>query len=69
MKTWRDADHPTYLKAKRCTCYGCGVKCAKSAWGAWCHPCNVERMTRIDERMNDITQKLPSARQRRQGVE
>lgn len=51
MKTWRDADHPTYLKPKRSTCYGCGCKCAKSAWGPWCHPCNVERMTRINKAM------------------
>ncbi len=80
MKTWRDADHPTYLKQKRSTCYGCGCKCAKSAWGPWCHPCNVERMTRINKAMagaarnigeHDLADSLEtdSARQRGEGVE
>lgn len=50
-KTWRDADHPTYLGLALHECYGCGCRCTKTAWGPWCHPCNVERMTRINGTM------------------
>ena len=55
-KTWRDADHPSYCGRLTHTCLGCRKRCAKSAWGPWCHQCNVKRMTSISNGTAQLTQ-------------
>lgn len=36
-------------------CLGCREKVPRAAWGPWCHPCNVKRMTRINgERWDEL---------------
>lgn len=47
MIAYQNPEHPSYHGRKAVTCYGCGEKCAKSAWGNWCHPCNVKRLDQI----------------------
>lgn len=47
MIAYQNPEHPSYHGRKTVKCYGCGVKCSKSAWGNWCHPCNVKRMDQI----------------------
>ena len=49
---YQDPEQPSYHGKKAVTCYGCGCKCAKSAWGNWCHPCNVKRIDRISANMD-----------------
>lgn len=54
MKPWADPNHESYRvsrKRGKHTCLGCGQTCTYSAWGPWCHPCNVKRMTRINKAM------------------
>jgi len=57
-KTWRDADHPSYCGRLTHTCLGCGKRCTKSAWGKWCHPCNVDRMTRLNKGMAELARSI-----------
>jgi len=57
-RTWRDADHPSYCGRLTYTCLGCRKRCAKSAWGAWCHACNVERMTRVNKSMAELARSI-----------
>jgi hypothetical protein len=57
MTAYQDAAHPSYHGPKSVKCYGCGQKCAKSAWGAWCHPCNVRRMDKISSTLNGMIDK------------
>lgn len=54
MKPWADPNHESYHKSRKAgahTCLGCGCVCTYTAWGPWCHPCNVARMTRINKAM------------------
>ncbi len=57
VKPWADSNHPSYrVSVKRGGrgphhCLGCRKPCTYSAWGPWCHPCNVVRMTRINKAM------------------
>lgn len=50
---WRDPSR--YTNHKRCL--GCG-RPGGGPWGAWCHPCNVERIERIDASFEAIQQSL-----------
>lgn len=54
---YQDPDHPSYHGKKTVKCHGCGEKCAKSAWGQWCHPCNVKRMDRISASLESMAEK------------
>jgi hypothetical protein len=40
------------------TCLGCRKRCTKPAWGNWCHPCNVERMTRMNKNVAEIARSI-----------
>jgi hypothetical protein len=54
---WRDPNHESYHRSRKRgkhTCLGCGKPCTYSAWGPWCHPCNVTRMRRINKRMAEF---------------
>jgi hypothetical protein len=57
MIAYQNPEHPSYHGRKTVTCYGCGEKCSKSAWGNWCHPCNVERMDRISATLGGMASK------------
>lgn len=57
MIAYQDPEHPSYLGPKVVKCYGCGEKCAKSAWGNWCHPCNVKRLDRIGANLEGMIEK------------
>jgi len=61
---YQDPDDPSYHGKKTSTCLGCGGKCAKSAWGPWCHPCNVERMDRISASMGALEQRAKKEQKR-----
>lgn len=58
MKAYADPSHPgngkKYLTGKPC------IKCgnpAGTAWGPlWCFSCNVERIDKIDNSLNEIVQ-------------
>lgn len=61
MKPWADPMHESYrVSRQRGThhCLGCGVSCTYSAWGPWCHPCNVTRMTRINKGMAELARSI-----------
>ena len=56
-RPWADANHESYRvsrKRGKHTCLNCGKPCTYSAWGPWCHPCNVERMTRLDASFQNL---------------
>lgn len=57
MLAYQNPQHPSYLGRKTVKCYGCGEKCAKSAWGNWCHPCNVKRMDQISAALDGMEQR------------
>lgn len=57
MIAYQDAEHPSYNGKKTVKCYGCGCKCSKSAWGNWCHPCNVKRLDRISANLESMVEK------------
>lgn len=54
---YQDPEHPSYHGKKTVKCYGCGCKCAKSAWGPWCFPCNIKRLDRISASMDAFEQR------------
>lgn len=54
---YEDPEHPSYHGRKSVTCYGCGCKCAKSAWGNWCYQCNVKRLDRISANLDAFEQR------------
>lgn len=54
MIAYQDAAHPSYHGEKTEKCYGCKNPCTKSAWGPWCHPCNVTRLDRISASLDSI---------------
>jgi hypothetical protein len=58
MKPWADPQHRSYLGPKTERCLGCGEKCSKSAWGPWCHPCNVVRMARLNKSMARLARSI-----------
>ena len=58
MKPWADEKHPSYHGPKSKWCLGCDAPCSKSAWGTWCYPCNVKRMTGINEQMVKLARNI-----------
>lgn len=58
MIAYQDPQHPSYHGRKTVKCYGCGEKCAKSAWGNWCHPCNVKRLDQISAALDGMEQRI-----------
>lgn len=57
MIAYQDPAHESYHGPKTVKCYGCGCKCSKSAWGNWCHPCNVKRLDRISANLDGMVEK------------
>jgi len=60
-KPWHDPNHESYhisRKPGQHGCLGCGTECTYSAWGPWCHPCNVTRMTRINKGMAELARSI-----------
>lgn len=57
MLAYQNPEHPSYHGRKVVKCYDCGEKCSKSAWGNWCHPCNVERMDRISAALEGMVER------------
>lgn len=57
MIAYQDPNHASYHGPKTVKCYGCGCKCAKSAWGNWCHPCNVKRLDQISGTLEGMIEK------------
>lgn len=69
MKPWADANHESYRvsrKPGKHTCLGCRCSCTYTAWGPWCHPCNVERMTRINKGMAQLARSIGDERTARE---
>lgn len=57
MIAYQNPEHPSYHGPKVVKCYGCGKACAKSAWGEWCHACNVKRLDRISANLDGILER------------
>lgn len=57
MLAYQNPEHPSYLGPKVAKCYGCGQKCAKSAWGLWCHACNVKRLDQISSALDGMVER------------
>jgi hypothetical protein len=57
MIAYQNPEHASYHGPKVVKCYGCGSKCAKSAWGNWCHPCNVKRLDQIGSTLESMVEK------------
>ncbi len=55
---WKDANHWSYHGRPTHRCPGCRKRIPYSTWGAWCHPCNVRRMTRMDRTLAEINRGL-----------
>jgi hypothetical protein len=55
---YQDPQHASYHGPKTVNCYGCGVACSKSAWGKWCHPCNVKRLDGISAALDGMSERL-----------
>lgn len=51
MKPWANPDHESYHGKPLGLCFGCSAHIPRSAWGWWCHPCNVKRLTAINKAM------------------
>jgi len=49
MKPWNDPEHPSYQGEATHSCLGCRQPVPYSAWGPWCHPCNSQRMKRLNK--------------------
>lgn len=61
MKPWADPNHESYHRSRKRgkhNCLGCGGPCTYSAWGPWCHPCNVTRMTGINKSMAQLARSI-----------
>ena len=61
MKPWADPHHESYSRSRRRGkhhCLGCSVDCTYTAWGPWCHPCNVKRMTDINKGMAQLARSI-----------
>lgn len=57
MIAYQNPGHPSYHGPKVVKCYGCGAKCSKSAWGDWCHACNVKRLDRISTSLDGMIER------------
>lgn len=57
MLAYQNPEHPSYLGPKSAKCYGCGQQCAKSAWGPWCHACNVKRLDQISSTLDGMIER------------
>lgn len=57
MIAYQDPQHPSYHGKKTGKCFGCGVKCSRSAWGWWCHPCNVKRLDGISASLDGMIER------------
>lgn len=68
MIAYQDAQHSSYHGPKVVKCYGCGKKCAKSAWGNWCHPCNVRRLDKISSALDGMVERAKFCEAVRQGI-
>lgn len=68
MLAYQNPDHPSYHGRKAVKCYGCGEKCSKSAWGNWCHPCNVKRLDRISATLDGMVERAKFDEAVRAGV-
>lgn len=51
MKIWADPNHESYGGKPTGKCFGCRKPVPRSSWGYWCHPCNVVRLTRLNDAM------------------
>jgi hypothetical protein len=61
MKPWADPNHESYHHSRRKGrhhCLGCRKEVPYSAWGPWCHPCNVARMKNIDKGMAQLARSI-----------
>jgi hypothetical protein len=66
---WRDENHESYHKSRRPGrhhCLGCRKPVPYSAWGPWCHPCNVTRMRRINKGMAQLARSIGDEAQARE---
>lgn len=68
MIAYQDAQHPSYRGPKVVKCYGCGRTCAQSAWGNWCHPCNVRRLDQISSTLDNMAERAKFCAAVREGV-
>lgn len=57
MLAYQNPAHPSYHGRKTAKCYGCGQLCSRSAWGQWCHPCNVKRLDRISASLESMVER------------
>ena len=60
MLPYQDPEHESYSVSRRRgkhRCLGCGTPCTYSAWGPWCHPCNVARMDKIGATLHDMAER------------
>lgn len=57
MLAYQNPEHPSYLGKPTAKCHGCKKAVPKSAWGEWCHPCNVARLDRISASLDNIIEK------------
>jgi len=60
MLAYQDPNHESYHKSRRPGrhhCLGCKKPVPYSAWGPWCHPCNVKRLDQISSFLEDFTAK------------
>lgn len=68
-KPWADPNHESYHRSRKPgkhTCLGCSTPCTYSAWGRWCHPCNVVRMRRINKCMAQLARSIGNEKSARE---
>lgn len=58
MKPHRDLKHPGNTIRPNIECLGCGEYGCITAWGDWCFKCNVERIDRIDIKLDELRKAL-----------
>lgn len=61
VKKWADPNHDSYHRSRKPgdhACLGCGTPCTYTAWGPWCFPCNVARLSRIDKSMKELARSI-----------
>ena len=66
---WRNPNHPSYHRSRKPgkhTCLGCDTPCTYTAWGPWCHPCNVTRMRKINKGMAQLARAIGDEKQARE---
>jgi hypothetical protein len=57
-RPWADPNHKGNKIRPRVQCIGCGAMGCVTAWGPWCFPCNVARMTRLDASFKQLEASL-----------